>query len=551
MKKRVIPTVLTTFLLLFSFVAFKKDPEDNAFEIAKNIEIFTTLYKEVNNYYVDELNPNQTMRTALDAMLKSLDPYTVFYSEDQIEDYRTMTTGEYIGIGASVGVRNGKVLVLMPMPNSPALKGGLKIGDEILQINEVKTKGKTQNEISRLLKGQANTDVELKIKRYGSEQVETIKLKREKIKIDNLPISQMVDKEIGYIHLTEFTAGASKEIEKALKELKNQGAKSLILDLRGNPGGLLNEAVNICNLFIEQDLEVVSTKGKIKDWNKTYKSLFKTFDKEIPLVILINGRSASASEIVSGVIQDYDRGVLIGQRSFGKGLVQSTRPLSFNTQVKITVAKYYIPSGRCIQALDYSHKDSKGKATKIPDSLRKPFKTKAGRVFYDGAGLDPDITLPTPKESPILKGLLEANLIFDYANTYTLKNPKIISAKDFQLTDAEYKEFLTWIKNQKYNYKTEMEKTYTELEEAAREDKKYEAMQNDLNALKAKINKSKENDLLTFQKEIKERLEEEIVARYYLEQGVLENKLQKDNELKEAIQILKNPSKYKQILSKK
>jgi carboxyl-terminal processing protease len=450
-------------LLVFVLFAFKKDPKDNSFEIAKNIDIFATMYKEVNNYYVDEVNPNKIMRTGIDAMLKSLDPYTVFISEDQIEDYRTMTTGEYGGIGATVGTRNGKTLIIMPFEDSPARKSGLKIGDEILQINEVKTQGKNQNDISRLLKGQPGTEVELVVKRYGATQTEKIKIKRERIKVNNVPFSDLVAEGVGYIQLTEFTQGASESIRKALEDLKSKGAKSIILDLRGNPGGLLHEAVNICNLFLNKDLDIVFTKGKIAEWNKTYKSLRPAVDTEIPLVVLANGRSASASEIVSGVIQDYDRGVLLGQRTFGKGLVQSTRPLSYNSQVKITVAKYYIPSGRCIQAIDYSHKDDEGKASKIPDSLRRAFKTKAGRVVYDGAGLEPDVVVEKENLSPIAQSLVNKNLIFEYANEYALKNASIKPAKEFKLTDTEYQAFVNWVKTKDYAYTTEAEKKLSEL----------------------------------------------------------------------------------------
>jgi carboxyl-terminal processing protease len=542
----VLPALVTT-----TFLAFKKDPQDNAFEIAKNVDIFTTLYKEVNNYYVDEVNPNKIMRTGVDAMLKSLDPYTVYISEDQIEDYRTMTTGEYGGIGASVGIRNGKVTVTMPMENSPALKSGLKIGDEILQIGEVKVTGKNQSDISRLLKGQPDTEVELVIKHYGSTQTEKIKIKRERIKVDNIPFHGMIDEGVGYIYLSEFTQGAADGIRKSLEDLKSKGAKSIILDLRGNPGGLLNESVNICNLFLPRDLDIVFTKGKIAEWNKTYKSLRQPIDTDIPLVVLVNGRSASASEIVSGVIQDYDRGVLVGQRSFGKGLVQSTRPLTYNSQVKITVAKYYVPSGRCIQALDYSSRDEQGKVAKIPDSLRRAFKTKGGRTVYDGAGLEPDVIIEKENLSPIAQSLVTKNLIFEYANEYALKNTQIKSAREFALSDAEYQAFVTWVKAKDYAYTTEMEKSYQSLIDAAKKDKTYDLIQGDLNTLKGRISKNKEADLITFKNEIRELLEEEICARYYLEKGETEAKFDNDKELQEAIKILKNPAKYKEILKKK
>ena len=550
MMKR-ISSFLILVLAVFVLISFKKDPKDNAFEIAKNIDIFTSMYKEVNNYYVDEVNPNKIMRTGVDAMLKSLDPYTVFISEDQIEDYRTMTTGEYGGIGATVGTRNGKTLIIMPFEDSPARKSGLKIGDEILQINEVKTQGKAQTDISRLLKGQPGTEIELVIKRYGASQTEKVKIKRERIKVNNVPFSDMVADGVGYIRLAEFTQGASEGIRKALEDLKSKGAKSIILDLRDNPGGLLHESVNICNLFLNKGLDVVFTKGKIAEWNKTYKSLRPAIDTEIPLVVLANGRSASASEIVSGVIQDYDRGVLLGQRTFGKGLVQSTRPLSYNSQVKITVAKYYVPSGRCIQAIDYSNRDEDGKAAKIPDSLRRAFKTKGGRTVYDGAGLEPDVIVEKENLSPIAQSLVSKNLIFEYANEYALKNTGIKPAKEFKMSDAEYQAFVTWVKTKDYAYTTEVEKSYQNLVEAAKKDKTYEQIQNDLNALKNRISKNKEADLITFKNEIRELLEEEICARYYFEKGKVEARFDNDKEVQEAIKILQSPERYKKILGKK
>ncbi|PKQ66573.1 S41 family peptidase [Raineya orbicola] len=555
MKKRLVFISGTAAVVALAFVlfAFNKEPQDNAFEIAKNLQIFTTLYKEVNSYYVDELNPSKTMRTSIDAMMKSLDPYTVFISEDEIEDYRTRTTGEYGGIGATIGTRNNKVLVIMPHEDTPAKRAGLKIGDEILQINEVKVNAKNYNDVSKLLKGQPGTEVELIIKRYGATQTEKVKIKRERIKINHLPYYDIFEGNIGYVQLTEFTAGAAHSIQKAVEELKNKGAKSIILDLRGNPGGLLHEAINLANLFIPKDVDVVSTKGKIAEWNKTYKTLKMPLDMAIPLVVLINGNSASASEIVAGVIQDYDRGVLVGQRSFGKGLVQSTRLLAYNCQAKITVAKYYTPSGRCIQAIDYSQKDKDGKAGKIPDSLRRAFKTRAGRTVYDGAGLEPDIVLEKEELSPIAQNLIAKNLLFEYANEYVLKNPQpnVKSAKDFVLSDADYQNFVAWVKNKDYAYTTDLEKNFQNLVETAKKEKVYDNLQSDFNLLKSKIAKNKEADLTTFKNEIRELLEMEICTRYFYEKGQVEARFDDDKELAEAIKILKEPKRYQEILKKK
>ncbi len=553
-KKRVFLSGIAGLLALaFILLAFNKQPQDNAFEIAKNIQIFTTLYKEVNHYYVDELNPTKTMRTSINAMMKSLDPYTVFISEDEIEDYRTRTTGEYGGIGATIGVKNGKLIVIMPHENTPAKRAGLKIGDEILQINEVKVSAKNYNDLGKLLRGQPGTEVELIIKPYGATKTTKVKIKRERIKISHLPYYDVFEGDIGYVQLAEFTEGAAHSIQKAVEELKSKGAKSIILDLRDNPGGLLHESINLVNLFLPKDVEVVSTKGKISEWNKTYKTYKSPLDMHIPLVVLINGSSASASEIVAGVIQDYDRGVLVGQKSFGKGLVQSTRLLAYNCQVKITVAKYYTPSGRCIQAIDYSHKDKDGKASKIPDSLRRAFKTRGGRTVYDGAGLEPDVVLEKEELSPIAQNLISKNLFFEYANEYVLKKPKpnVKSAKEFSLSDADYQNFVAWVKNKDYAYTTELEKNFENLIETAKKEKVYDNLQNDFNLLKSKIAKNKEADLITFKNEIRELLETEICTRYFYEKGQIEAQFDDDKELAEAIKILKDPKRYQEILKKK
>ena len=353
----------------FVLVAFNR-LDERYFEIAKNLDIFATLFKEVNTYYVDEINPNTFMRSGIEAMLRTLDPYTNYIAEDDIEDYRTMTTGQYGGIGALIGKRNKKNTVIMPYIGFPAHKAGLQIGDELILVDEIEVQEKTTSEISKLLKGQANTSLKLTIKRYGVDDQLELNLTREKITIDNVPYYGMVSEDVGYIKLSDFTTNAGKEVKNALLELKNEGATSIILDLRDNPGGLLNEAVNVSNVFIPKGSEVVSTRGKVRDWNKIYKALNIPVDTEIPVVVITNSRSASAAEIVAGVIQDYDRGVLVGQKTFGKGLVQATRPLTYNAQLKVTTAKYYTPSGRCIQAIDYSNRNEDGSVGKIPDSLK-------------------------------------------------------------------------------------------------------------------------------------------------------------------------------------
>jgi carboxyl-terminal processing protease len=545
MKKKTLIFAVT--FLGVGFLAFR--PVDRLFEIQKNLDIFATAFREVNQLYVDEVNPNTLMKTGIDAMLNSLDPYTNYIPEDEIEDYRTMTTGQYGGIGANVVTRDGRSVVNMPFEGFAAEKAGIKIGDEILKINGVTLKGKNTNDVHKLLKGQAGTKITLEIIPVGQTTPKEVSFNRENIKIDNVRYYNMVAPEIGYLSLTDFTRGASKEVKNAIEKLKGQGAKKIILDVRGNPGGLLDEAVDICNLFINRDLEVVSTKGKVTSWNKTYKSLNSAYDLDIPLVVMTNGRSASASEIVAGVMQDYDRGVLIGQKSFGKGLVQSTKPLSYNSQIKITTAKYYTPSGRCIQALDYSKRKQDGSVEKFADSLKRAFKTKNGRVVFDGAGIDPDMAIPAKKTPAILRALRDKHLIFDYATTYTSKLTKLPSPREFRLSDAEYQDFIKWVKTKGYDYTTTSEKMLKELDEKSKDEKAN--VDSQIKALQAKFQQNKETDLLTFKEEIRAALENDIVARFYFEKGQTEAQFNYDDDLKMAISILKDANRYQELLKKK
>jgi carboxyl-terminal processing protease len=546
MKRKTRILLVALGFVALGLVAFKAT--DRYFEIQKNLDIFASLFKEVNMFYVDEVNPNTLMKTGIDAMLNSLDPYTNYIPEDEIEDYRTMTTGQYGGIGALVGNREGKTLIIMPYEGFPAIKAGLKIGDEILKIDGIELKGKYSTQVSKLLKGQAGTKVRLEIKPYGQSTSKEVILVRENVKIDNVRFYAMVSEDVGYIQLTDFTSGASREVKNAFEKLKAEGAKKMILDLRGNPGGLLNEAVNISNLFINRDAEVVSTKGKNQEWNKTYRALNPSLDIETPLVVLTNGRSASASEIVAGVIQDYDRGVLIGQKTFGKGLVQATRPLSYNSQLKVTTAKYYTPSGRCIQALDYSNRKEDGSVDKIADSLKSAFKTKNGRVVYDGAGIDPDILVEPRKFSAIANALRNKNLLFDYASEYHLKHTTIKSAKEFRLTEAEYAEFVKWVKSRDFEYTTQALKELKELEAKAKEEKIGNGVDAQIKLLEARLMPNKDTDLQTYKEEIKAALESEIVARYYLEKGQTQSMFNYDPDLQEALNLFKNLDRYQKIL---
>ncbi|QIP12119.1 S41 family peptidase [Spirosoma aureum] len=525
-----------------SLVAMKTD--DRFFEIARNLDIYATLFKELNMYYVDEINPNRMVKTSIDAMLKALDPYTNFFAEDEIEDYMTMTTGRYNGIGALIGQRQNKSIVLMVYEGTPAEKSGLQIGDEILKIDGVDIKTRKDTDTGKLLKGQTNTNVKLTVQRYGQKGPLDLTVSRDVVKMTNVPYYGMISEDVGYIDLKDFTATASREVRTAFQELKGKGMKKLVLDVRENPGGLLNMAIDICNIFIPKDSEVVTTKGKVTEWNKTYTALNPPLDLEIPIVVLTNSHSASAAEIVSGVIQDYDRGVLIGQRTYGKGLVQTTRELSFNTKLKITTAKYYIPSGRCIQAIDYSHRNPDGSVGKIADSLKTAFKTKAGRVVYDGGGVLPDVVIEAQTPTPIALSLTNKGLIFDYAVKYRHEHPTIKPAREFHLTDAEYQEFVKWASNQEYDYTTQVEKDLGTLEASAKKEKYFDQIQDQLKALKTKVSHSKDADMMTFKTEVQTLLEQEIAGHYYLQKGLKEASFATDPELKAALDLFKDMGRY-------
>lgn len=537
----------TAIALLIGAFSFTAGENDKYFLIAKNLDIFATLFKEVNTYYVDDIEPTDFMKEGITAMLKSLDPYTNYIPEDKIEDYRFMTTGQYGGIGSVIGYRNKQTMVLKPYKGYPADKAGLKIGDIITKIDGIDIAGKNTQQVSTLLKGQADTKVIVTIKRPNKEEEFDVEITRQRIKVHNVAHSGMITDDVGYIELTGFTQKASKEVREAMKSLKEKGAKKFVFDLRRNPGGLLNEAVNVSNVFVNKDKEVVSTKGKVKEWNKTYKTLNAPLDTESPLVILTSGGTASAAEIVSGVIQDYDRGVLVGATSFGKGLVQATRPLSYNSQLKITTAKYYIPSGRCIQAIDYANKKD-GKAKKLADSVRTAFKTEGGRTVYDGAGLRPDVAVEKEDAPEILIALSRKNIIFDYATDYYYEHKEIAPAKEFKISDVEYKEFINWTKDKDLEYETRVEREIASLEKIAKNEGVSEKVSDEIEALKNKIAENKKDDLITHQKLIKEMLEGEIVLRYYYEEGTIEASFDSDNDIQEALSILKDEKRYNDIV---
>lgn len=539
-----LPVAICASIISFAFT-------EDLFEVSKNLDIFTSLYKEVNLYYVDDTKPGQLIKTAADAMLQSLDPYTEYYTENDIEDYRIVTTGQYGGIGAAVREIKDKVIITEPYENSPALKAGIKAGDVILQINDIAVKGKSSDEISKMMKGQSGTAVKLQVERPGETKPMDFTIVREDIKVKDVPYYGMLDNQVGYIKLTGFTATASKEVKDALVKLKTENnCKALILDLRDNPGGLLNEAVNIVNLFVGKGIDVAVTKGRAKEWTQAFKTVNNPVDTDMPLAVIVNRNSASASEIVSGSLQDLDRAVIIGQRTYGKGLVQQTKPLSYNAQVKVTVAKYYIPSGRCIQALDYTHHNIDGSVDHVPDSLITAFKTRNGRIVYDGGGILPDMQTEPQVLSEITYVLVTKNFIFDFATNYVLKNKKLnADASRFRITDADYTDFVNFLQGKDYNYKTDSEEDMEALKKSAESDKYFSDIENEYKQLEKKLMDRKKDDLQKFKPEIKRIIEDEIVSRFYYLSGRIESSLSNDSDVQTAITTLGNADKTNSILT--
>ena len=543
MKRKI--SLVLALVATVTFFAFT-GPGEKYFDIAKSLDIFATLFKEVNAYYVDEVEPRKLIQTSIEGMLESLDPYTDYIPEEDLEAFSIQTTGQYAGIGALIGSINKKSVVTHPYENFPAYKAGLKVGDEFISIDGKNVRGKPTNEISALLKGSPKSELKVSIERMGKELTFTIE--REKIKIINVVYQGLVDPGIGYIKLDDFTPGAANEVEDAVNTLKQKGATKIIIDLRDNPGGLLYEAVNIVNLFIPKDKEVVATKGKVQDWNKSYTTLNNSIDSQIPLVILTSNGSASASEIVAGALQDYDRAVLVGQKTFGKGLVQTTRPLAYNAQLKVTTAKYYIPSGRCIQALDYTHRKNDGTVEKFADSLKSAFKTKNGRTVYDGGGLDPDIAVKSEPLGSAVVALVSSGLIFDFATKYCNGHPPLSSFKNFQLTDNDYQQFESWLKTKQFMYSTDLEKQAESLVAAAKNERYYDELQPNLTTLQNKIEQNHLSYLTRFRKEIQEILEDEIAFHYQLNKGKSEVSLARDKEIAQAKRILNDAASYQKLL---
>lgn len=543
--------ILAVFLICL-VLNMRAGDKDRYFEIAKNMEIFSEVYKELNNTYVDDVDPNKLMTDGIVKMLDGLDPFTNYFTGSDLDEYQLQVTGKYAGIGSRIMKIGDYVVISEPYEGYPAQKAGLQAGDAILEIDGKSVAKYNSDDISQLLKGEPGTKISIKVRRAVTNEEKTFTFTRAEIKIDNVPYFGMLNSTIGYIRLTSFTENAAVEVQNAVKELKkNPALKGIVFDLRGNGGGLLNEAIDICNVFVEKGTQIVSTKGKIADANYTYTTSNKPVDLDVPLVFLTDGGTASASEIVSGSMQDLDRGVVIGQNTYGKGLVQITKPLPYKGKLKVTISKYYIPSGRCIQRIDYSHRSENGVASALPDSLRKEFKTKMGRIVKDGAGIEPDIKMDLEETNPITIALYTNNHFFNYANLYKTKNANLRDGNKFALSDEEYNDFINYLKDKTYVYTTDAEAKLAELKKTAEDSHLSASSMKLLSDLEAKIKEDKATDLNTHKAEIKEILEEEIVSRYTYEKGRIANSLKSDKDVVKAIEILSDASKYKQILTAK
>ena len=546
--KKALIVIVGVCVFAVSFYSFKQD--DKNFQIAKNLDIYYTLFRELNLFYVDDVNPDKLVKTSIDKMLESLDPYTNFITEDDVEGFKFMTTGEYAGIGALISKQKNKIVIAEPYEGFPAQKGGLKAGDILLDVGGKSTDKLSTEDVSNLLKGPAGKPIILKVERFGEKKPLEITIIREKIQIDPVPYYGMLDKETGYIRLSSFTADCTERVKMAFIDLKEkQGAKTMVLDLRSNPGGLLIEAVRICNLFIPKGREIVSTKGRVKQWDKVYTATETPLDTLMPLAVLVNRGSASASEIVAGAIQDLDRGMIIGTRTFGKGLVQTTRDLSYNTKLKITTAKYYIPSGRCIQALDYTHRNEDGSVGAIPDSLISKYNTRKGRIVFDGGGIAPDLAVADETLSNLSANLITQSIVFDYATYFNSKTEKIAPPEEFTITPDVYADFIQFVKKQDFKYESKTEEEFDKLIDVAKKEKYYDISKVESDALKAKIGHNIDQDFEHFKKEISEMMTDEIVSRYYYQKGAIKSALKDDQDIDKALEILHKPDGYAAIFS--
>ncbi len=543
------PLFLLTLFLGISISGFSAQKENTSrkFEISQNLDIFNSLYKELDLFYVDTIQPAKVVKNGIDAMLGNLDPYTNYIPESEMDDLKFMTTGEYAGVGAIIGQKDGKTVITEIYEGMPAYKSGLKAGDVFVEIDNIKVDQKNNSEVSEMLKGQAKTVVKVTVKRLGEKKTITREIVREKIVINPISYSGVLDENVGYIHLSSFTDKSAEVFKEAFLDLKdNKKIESLIIDLRGNPGGILSEAVKITNFFVDKKSTVVYTKGKVKQWDEIYKATKEPIDREIPIVVLVNRGSASAAEIVAGAMQDLDRAVIAGERTFGKGLVQTTRELPYGGSLKVTIAKYYIPSGRCIQAIDYTRRSEEGFVQRIPDSLTTEFKTSKGRIVRDGGGIYPDLFIEPEKNATISYYLYTKNLIFDYVDKYQSTRPTIPPLKDFTFT--EYDEFKEFVKSKDFTYKLRTEELLNSLIEIAKEEGYYEHSESKFTVLKEALSHDLDKDLELFRDEITELISIEIAKRYYFQRGEIIEMLKKDKTSTEAVKLLKDREKYGTLL---
>ena len=535
-------------LAIISFSAFKRDSHN--FELSKQLNIFNSLIKEIDLFYVDTIMPEKIIETGIDAMLEKLDPYTTYYTEEESEELKMMITGKYAGIGSLIRFHEKKntTVIAEPYENMPAAKAGLQIGDLIQSINGVNVVGMSSDSVSNMLRGEAGTKLTIVVERPGTKQPVTIKVERENISVPVIPYYGIMQDSVGYLQLESFPEGCAKEMRRALIDMKNKGARAYIIDLRSNGGGSLAEAIDIVNMFVPKGLNIVETKGKIKRSNEIYKTTREPIDTVSPLIVLVDGQTASAAEIVSGSLQDLDRAVIIGARTYGKGLVQVTRELPYNGFLKVTTSKYYIPSGRCIQAIDYSHRNADGDVARTPDSLTNVFRTAAGREVRDGGGISPDIQPKGEKLTTLLYHLIQDMAIFDYATDYKLKHPSIASAETFNLSDEEYDAFKNYLKSTGFNYDKESYKALKQLKKMLDLEGYTEATKTEIEKLESTLQHNLDHDLSFFAKDVKRLIADEIVKRYYSQKGGIIYSLRDDTDVAESLSLLKDLKRYREIL---
>lgn len=556
-------TALFIFAISIGTSAFAQTKDKNQqryFDINKNIETFNAVIKELDMFYVDSLDVDKTVRSGIDNMLNGLDPYTVYFNDSDLKDFNTQITGEYAGIGSGIAFKNNRIVITEPFENSPAAKAGLKAGDEIIEIDGIdmtscaKKEGESYGQtlsshVSSTLKGQPGTSITVKVERPGEKKPISFKVLREKIQIDAVPYYGLVDPTAGYINLTSFTDKSATHVKNAFQDLKKQGITSLILDLRNNGGGILEEAVQIVNMFVPKGKVVVSTRGKLKQLDRTYRTTLEPIDTEVPIVVLINKGSASASEIVAGAIQDFDRGLLVGERTFGKGLVQSTREIPYGGGVKVTTAKYYIPSGRCVQAIDYSHRNPDGSVGRIPDSLTTVFHTEIGREVRDGGGVSPDVQLEEEKTPTITYYLSSQFVIFDWVTNWALDKKTVAPINEFTISDTDYNNFKEYVKSKDFKYDRMSEKSMTALKEVMEFEGYMQTAGEEFKALEAKLVPNLDRDLDLFKEDIMQQINLEVARRYYYQKGEFAIALKKDKEVLKAVEVLNDTNLYKSTLA--